>query len=135
MLFGTIGNLRNLDSSMRHFRHLLKSSGRLIFNFVDADSPVVRHVYRENFWMFTPSVSCFMTRLGCERALSRNGFRIVSMRHDRQRPSLQKLFHHARIDFLIPALKRLGIAGMSLPWSLPIPSIRFVEAVPDAVKP
>ncbi len=132
VLFGTIGNLKDPSSYFRRFRQLLKSTGFLIFNFVDADSPVVKYVYRTKFWMFTPSVSCFMTRRGCELALKENGFKIISIRNDRQRPSFQKFFNHARMSFLMPALKRLGMNTMSLAFSLPIPSIRFVKAMPDA---
>ncbi len=130
ILFGTIGNLRNLPTYLNRFRILLKKEGFLIFNFVDAESPIVKYFYHARFWMYTASVHCFMSRRGCELALNSNGFRIVAMHPDKQRPSLQKLFHHARLGHLVPLLERLRLNKSSLPFSLPMPGINFVKAQP-----
>lgn len=131
MFFGTIGNFRTLNHYFEKFKKLLKEDGVLVFNFVDADSMIVRYLFRARFWMFTPSVNCFMTRKGCELILKNAGFRIIEIRNDVQRPSFQKLFNHAKLSFLVPFFRLLGIDKSPLPFSLPIPSVKLVYAKAD----
>lgn len=128
ILLGTIGNLQNITQYLKKFRELLVEDGLLIFNFVDANSPIVKYVYRSKFWMFAPSINCFMTCKGCSTVLEQAGFRIKTIRQDMQRPSLQKLFNHARITAFLPLLKSIGLDRAALPFSLPIPSVKLVKA-------
>jgi hypothetical protein len=100
----------------------------LVFNFPDAESLLVRAVYRHRFWMFTPSVRTFMSSRGCAKALYRAGFEIVRLEADVQRPSLAKLFKHARADFVLPLFRALGLAGAVFPVAFPVPAVRFVAA-------
>lgn len=129
ILFGTIGNLQDIPRYLDRFHALLRDGGTLVFNFVDANSPVVRYIYRSNSWMFTPSINCFMSSKSCRTVLDRAGFRIISMRQDVQCPSLQKLFNHARMSAIIPLLERLNLGKAALPFSLPVPSVKLVKAV------
>lgn len=128
ILLGTIGNLQNLPKYLKLFHELLKPNGLLFFNYPEADSPIVKYLYRSRFWMFTPSVDCFMSRKGCIEVLKGSGFQLLSIRPDIQRPSFQKFFNHARLNFLIPPFKRIGIERASLPFALPIPSIKLIKA-------
>lgn len=128
MLLGTIGSLQNLPKYLKLIHELLKPDGSLFFNYPEADFPIVRYIYRSQFWMFTPSVHCFMSRKGCIEVLKESGFQLLSIHPDIQRPSFQKLFNHARLNFLIPLFKRLGIEKASLPFALPMPSMKLVKA-------
>jgi SAM-dependent methyltransferase len=128
LLFGTISNLRNLGSYLCHFRRLLKPTGRLIFNFPDASSSLVRYVYRSHYWMFSPSVSCFMTGAGCAKALDAQGLQIDTFRTDMQQPSVSKLFHHARLGALDSLFRSVGLDNAISPWAFPVPAVRFVVA-------
>lgn len=126
MLFGTIANIRDLDQHLKNFRELLKPRGLLIFNHPDADAPIFKYLYRSRSWMFAPSVNCFLSHRGCAAALERAGFALMNTRRDKQRPSLQKLPHHAGLGALLGPLKRLG--NIPLPLTLPIPGVRLVMA-------
>lgn len=128
MLFGTLGNLQNLPEYLFRIRQVLKQDGVLIVNFPDANSWIVKYVYRSRFWMFTPSVNCFMTSLGCVEALTRSGFSVQSLICDRQKPSFQKLLGHSKMDFLIPFLAAVGLGSAAMPFSIPLPGIRLLKA-------
>ncbi|MEN6374691.1 MAG: class I SAM-dependent methyltransferase [Smithella sp.] len=129
ILLGTIGNLQNITKYLNKFSELLVDNGLLIFNFVDANSPIVKYLYRSKFWMFTPSINCFMTHRGCEAVLKQSGFSIKSIKSDMQKPSLQKLFNHARLTAFLPLINKLWLGKTSLPISLPIPSVKLVKAL------
>jgi hypothetical protein len=101
-----------------------------MFNFPDAASPIVRLIYRQRFWMFTPSVMTFMTERGCRVALAAAGFTSTGIRTDVQRPSLRKLLQHANLAFFSRALSLFGIPNASLPIALPLPAVRLVVARP-----
>jgi SAM-dependent methyltransferase len=128
ILLGTIGNLQNLHQYLIRFRKLLKHTGLLIFNYTDAESPIVKYLYRSKLWMFSPSVNCFMSNKGCRAALDQAGFHLVSICNDKQRPSLQKLLNHARLNFALPLLKFFRLEHISLPIAMPIPSVKLVKA-------
>ena len=130
LVMGTIGNLRSLPLKLKRIRQLLTKSGVLLFNFPDANSLWVRMVYRHRFWMFTPSVSVFMTARGCARALAASGFGRFSIRQDYQRPSFRKLLHHGKADFLFPILDSLGLGRAPVPFLIPVPTVRIVTARP-----
>jgi SAM-dependent methyltransferase len=127
LLFGTMSNLQDIPASVRRIRSLLKPGGTLIFNHPAADSLIAR-LYGTSHWMFMPSVNTFMTTKGCSEMLERAGFAIVEERTDRQMPSLQKLFNHAKLRGLLPLLERLGVSHAAVPFSFPVPGVRFVRA-------
>ena len=128
ILMGTIGNLQNIPYYFNKFHELLVDGGLLIFNFVNADSPVVKYIYKSNFWMFSPSINCFMTTKGCRGALEQSGFHIETIHRDAQQPSLQKLLKHSRFTSVLPLLKLFGCERAIFPFSLPIPSVKLVKA-------
>jgi SAM-dependent methyltransferase len=128
LAMGTVSNLHDLPRALARVRELLAPGGFIVFNFPDADSAWVRLLYRERFWMFTPSVRTFMTTRGCAAALSRAGFRSVVISADRQRPSLRKLLHHGRAGMALRALSRVGLANARAPFAFPVPSVRLVVA-------
>ncbi|MSQ99181.1 MAG: class I SAM-dependent methyltransferase, partial [Xanthomonadales bacterium] len=74
LLLGTISNFRALGPALERLRRLLRPRGALVFNFPDAASLWVTLLYRERFWMYTPSVFNFMTQAGVAAALRRAGF-------------------------------------------------------------
>jgi SAM-dependent methyltransferase len=128
ILLGTLGNLQNLPAYLLRIRQVLKQDGVLIVNFPDANSWIVKYVYRARFWMFTPSVNCFMTSMGCVEALTRSGFSVQSLTCDRQKPSLRKFLGHSKMGFLIPCLGAVGLGSAALPFSIPLPGIRLLKA-------
>jgi SAM-dependent methyltransferase len=127
---GTIGNFRSLGAILQKFKALLRPGGFVLLNFADADSLWVRLLYRDRFWMFTPSASVFLSARGCLAALRRAGFTEVIITNDMQQPSLRKLIHHAKVGFFLPALSALGIAEKPVPFRFPIPTVRLVLARP-----
>ena len=127
IMLGTISNLQNLEPSLIKIRKLLKADGFLLFNFPYADSFVAKS-YGARYWMFTPSVSNFMSVAGCLDVCARAGFSPQCMETDYQQPSLGKLLHHAKLDRLLPdALLRR--ANRPLPFPVPIPAVKIVRAV------
>jgi SAM-dependent methyltransferase len=128
LAIGTVSNFRDLARCLARCRELLAPGGALVFNFPDADSRWVRLVYRDRSWMFTPSVSTFMTARGCIGAVSRAGFEGIRVAQDVQRPSLRKLLHHGRAGFLLRAMAGAGLADARLPIALPAPSVRLLIA-------
>jgi SAM-dependent methyltransferase len=131
LLLGTVSNLRDCVEHMDRFRQLLKDDGLLVFNYADADSWIAKHVYRSSYWMFSPTAYNFMTGRGVAALLRRTGFALVRSRTDRQSPSLQKLFKHAKLSALLPVLAVLGMEHASSPWRVPIPGVRLVVARRD----
>ena len=128
LAMGTVSNFREFRACMDRVRVVLKPGGFVLFNFPAADSRWVRLLYKERFWMFTPSVTTFMTVRGCTQALRRAGFASAKVSNDRQRPSLRKLLHHGKADVLLPALKAIGMADALVPFAFPVPSVRLVVA-------
>lgn len=128
ILLGTIGNLQDLSKHLLRIRQVLKPDGLLIVNFPDANSWLVKYVYRSRFWMFTPSTNFFLTSMGCTEALTRSGFYIQDLICDRQNSSFRKFLSHSRLEFLIPFSSRFNLDGASLPFSVPLPGIRLLKA-------
>jgi len=128
IMLGTVSNLQDLTASLDKAKRMLKPGGRIFLNFPAADSLVAR-LYGKRFWMFTPSVSAFMTKPGCAMALAASGFDIEKMKMDWQSPSLSKLLGHARLGFLFPLLQRLGLDKSGFSFSIPIPVVYNVMAV------
>ena len=126
IMLGTFAALSTLHEQLLRVRSLLKPNGVFVCNFPDAASPVVRYLYRSRFWMFTPSVSCFMTVDGATRALHRAGFRVESVSPDVQRPSLFKLLSHANLRPLARIVDLAGIGGAGVPVLLP--SLKLLAA-------
>ncbi|MBM3505467.1 MAG: class I SAM-dependent methyltransferase [Alphaproteobacteria bacterium] len=126
LMLGTISNLANLDAALAKVRSLLAAAGTFHFNFPRADSLTAR-LYGSRHWMFTASVSAFMTFEGCRLALARAGFHIVSAAIDVQRPSVGKFVAFS-------GLRRFADAGQRsrtpFPFSMPIPGVWWVVARP-----
>lgn len=127
VLLGTLSNLQACRQSLVRIHSLLAPGGRVFANFPAADSLPAR-LYGSRFWMFTPSVSSFMSRSGARALFSATGFNDIRMRMDRQRPSLGKLLQHAKLAPLIGLIERLFGTGARLPFPLPIPGIVSVTA-------
>jgi SAM-dependent methyltransferase len=127
MMLGTVSNLQDLVRHLRHAATLLKPEGLLYFNVPVADSLIAR-MYGPKYWMFAPSVSNFLTRQGVSAALERAGFQMVSTRRDRQRPTLSKILGHARLQWVYPLAKRMGVGQLATPFSLPIPGVMVTWA-------
>jgi len=127
LLFGTLSNFSDIPRSLQRIYGLLKPSGFLVANYPSADS-IVAKLYGERFWMFAPSVSTFMTSMGCGLALKQAGFSSVESGLDRQMPSFRKLFTHAKCHAVLPVLDALGLGNKSLPFCLPVPGVRIVRA-------
>jgi SAM-dependent methyltransferase len=127
---GTVSNFRRFDRCLAQISKLLKPGGIFMFNFPNADSPWVRWLYRENFWMYTPSAITFMTECGCLQALRRAGYKVLRVRVDRQRPSLTKLLQQGRMGSMLPVLRALGLSHAGIPFPIPIPAVRLVIARP-----
>lgn len=125
---GTVSNLGDFAACLSRIRELLRPGGVFIFNYPDADSILVKLVYRHRFWMFTPSIGTFMTTRGCTAAVTRAGFSDMVVWHDIQRPRVQKLLKHARVGFLMAAAHALGLGSASMPFSFRVPTIRFAVA-------
>lgn len=129
ILMGTISNLQNLHIHLQKVRGLLRPGGTLYFNMPRADSLTAR-LYGRRFWMFTASVMQFMTLEGCRRALGRAGFRLQTVRKDRQQPSLAKMLGHGGLGRLYPLCRKLGVERAALPFSVPIPAVSCIVASP-----
>jgi SAM-dependent methyltransferase len=129
VMLGTISNLTGLGAALERIRALLTPRGSLVFNFPAADSPVAR-LYGEGYWMFTPSVSTFLTERGCRLALGRAGVTWCRSRVDRQMPSVRKLLTHAKLGALLRAGARFGMDGAAPLGPLPIPGVQIVWATP-----
>ena len=127
VMLGTISNLANLQQSLEKAREKLRESGFLFFNFPAADSLPAR-LYGKNMWMFTPSVAQFMTRAGVNKLLAATGFKIEHLAVDRQAPTLSKLLGHAKIGFLYPFFKKIGLSGLSPVFAVPVPGVLAVRA-------
>ena len=65
---------------------------------------------------------------GSGTLLTNAGFDEISVRTDRQRPSLGKLAHHARMLWLLRVLRRFNLAEAALPFRIPLPGIALVTA-------
>jgi SAM-dependent methyltransferase len=135
MMFGTFSNFPTPLAHLRRVRDLLNADGVLVFNFVDADSFAVRHIYGKRCWMFMPSVAYFPTERAIRILLREAGFDIQTVRVDRQRPSIDKLLRHGMFRWLAdsPLLKRFR--HITVPFSLPLPGIRLVVARPASAGP
>jgi len=129
LMFGTISSLQGLEQRLARMRHWLKPDGLLVFNFPDAGSLIARF-YGSRFWMFSPTADTFMSARGCCALLRACGFEPALTLTDRQRPSLQKLFKHARLTPALRLAAALNLANKSLPFSLPIPVVKLVMARP-----
>lgn len=127
LLLGTISNLSDIPRSLQRIYKLLKPGGILVANYPAADS-IVSKLYGERFWMFAPSVSTFMTFMGCGLAMKQADFSSVESGLDRQMPSFQKLFAHAKCHAVLPVLDALGLSNKFLPFRLPVPGVRIVLA-------
>jgi SAM-dependent methyltransferase len=127
LMLGTISNLQRLNESLDAVHRRLKPGGLFFFNFPDVEGLPAR-LYGARFWMFTPSVAQIMTRRGIGMALDRAGLPLVSCRTDRQAPSVGKIINHARLGAMYPALERLGIVDLVIPFSIPIPGVLSVMA-------
>ena len=127
LLFGTVSNLIDPLAHLARARELLRDRGILVANLPLADSLAAR-LYGRRFWMFTPSVASFMSRKGIIELLRRSGFMDVHMAPDRQRPSLGKLLHHARLPGALRFMGRLGLAEARLPLAVPIPGVACIVA-------
>jgi len=128
LAMGTVSNFLDPVRCLRRFGELLAPGGFVTFNFPDADSLWVRVVYRDHFWMFTPSARTIMTLRGCLAALARAGFQSIRVAKDTQRPTLRKLLHHGKAGFLLPMITRLGFADVATPVSIPVPTVRLLVA-------
>lgn len=124
---GTISNLPDLPRALAKMRRKLAPGGLLYFNFPAADSFVARF-YGASFWMFAPSAAAFLTVQAVRRALANAGFRVESMRSDRQRPSFGKLASLARMAALARIVEKTGLSRRALPFPVPIPGVRVVWA-------
>lgn len=131
IMLGTISNMHDIGDVLKKTRDLLRPNGLFYFNFPMATSITAR-IYGGRYWMFAPSVINFISGEGCRMMLRNAGFRIVSMEHDRQKPSLSKLLGHARLAGLYRLMKRMGMADTALPIALPIPGIMRVVAVKES---
>ena len=125
---GTIVNFRDLNRTFERICGLLKPGGVLVFNFPDASSAWVRLIYRQRFWMYTPSVVNFPTAKGCTAALARSGFSQTRLSNDTQQPSLRKLLHHGKLFLPLKALSAMGLADAPIPFAFPVPTVRLVSA-------
>lgn len=130
LLFGTISAFLDPAEELARTRALLRPGGMLFFNFSDASSPLVRWIYRSQFWMFTPSVTCFYYRGGVCGLLDRTGFRLEALRHDSQQLSYANLCMRAGLPRIAGWVTRAFGPGAALPWSVPLPAIYFVRACP-----
>lgn len=128
LLFGTISNLSDIPRSLQRIYGLLKPGGVLVANYPSADS-IAAKLYGERFWMFAPSVSTFMTSMGCGLVLKQAGFSSAESSLDRQMPSFRKLFTHAKCHAVLPVLDALGLGSKSLPFRLPVPGVCIVRAL------
>jgi len=127
LVLGTISNLYELPDQLELVHRVLRPGGLLYFNYPAASSLMMR-LYGSRSWMFTPSVCNFLTRRGCKKILTNAGFEMTKSRIDFQRPSLSKLFGHARISPLENLVDRLGMASKPTPLPIPIPGVRAVWA-------
>jgi SAM-dependent methyltransferase len=128
---GLVANLRSMSDHFARFRKLIRPGGLFVFTFADADSAWVRYLYRKRFWMFTPSGVTFLTTRGCLATLERSGFDTVYIRQDHQRPSFRKIARHSRMDaFALPLLTVLGLKDSSVPFPVPVPTVRLAVARP-----
>ncbi|MFZ5807313.1 MAG: class I SAM-dependent methyltransferase [Verrucomicrobiota bacterium] len=123
LMFGTICNLVNLPASLKKIHNLLKPQGRLIFNYPACNAWISR-LYGEHFWMFTPSVSSFLSDQGCTAVLNHHEFQILRRQTDWQQPSFSKLMLHARFKHFLRYVPQ-----KHLPCLIPIPTIRLVAAI------
>lgn len=128
IMFGTISNLHKIVESLKRIYNLLKPSGVLILNHPSADS-VIASIYGSYFWMYAPSVNTFMTSKGLHLALAQAGFHLSEYRTDVQMPSFEKLFKLSGMNLFFPILRLLGLGGKSLPFPLPIPGVKFAQAI------
>jgi len=125
IILGTISNLPNLIQSLKRMHVQLKPGGLVCINFPVADSLLAR-IYGKRFWMFTPSVMQFMTVRGMSQAAERAGFIVKDVYQDRQSPSLAKLLQHARLGFLSPIIKAMGLLELRLPI-FGVPGVVFMS--------
>ncbi len=130
MMFGTFSNFSSPAAYLRRIRSLLKADGILVFNFVDADSFSVRHVYGRRCWMFMPSVAYFPTERAIRMLLQATGFEVQTIRADRQRPSIDKLLRHGMLKGLADSPFLKPFRHITIPFSLPLPGVRLVVARP-----
>ena len=128
IMFGTISNLHKIVESLKRIYKLLKPSGVLILNHPSADS-VIASIYGNNFWMYTPSVDTFMTRKGLHLALEQAGLHLSEYRTDVQMPSFEKLFKLSGLNLFFPLLRLFGLSGKSFPLPLPVPGVKFAQAI------
>ncbi|KGF71698.1 hypothetical protein DO97_16110 [Neosynechococcus sphagnicola sy1] len=126
-MLGTFANLPDLPRQLNHAHQLLKPGGILFFNVPVVDSWIAR-LYGQNYWMYAPSVSNFLSRKGCRMILDRTGFQVEKMRTDCQQPTLSKLLGHAKLQVLYPLFQQLRWLQLTLPMALPIPGVMAVWA-------
>lgn len=126
IMLGTASNMQDLPATLRKVQHLLKKGGFILFNFPHANSLIAK-LYGSRYWMFGPSASNFMTVAGCLKMLEHANFTTITTSTDTQQPSIGKLLHHSKLDYLIPHYFERWL-NHPIPFALPIPAVTLVRA-------
>lgn len=124
IMMGTISNLPDLETQLKRIYAILKEDGCLYFNMPFANSLPAR-IYKDKYWMFTPSVCNFMSIEARNIILEKTGFEIVESRNDKQRPSIGKLLGHMKAQRLYNLAVRLGLQKVSIPFIIPVPGVNL----------
>lgn len=128
LMFGTVSNVQDLPGTLERIKTHLKPEGTLLCNLPLADSWPAK-LYGDRYWMFTPSISTFMTMHGLQTALNKADLSIDYICIDRQQPSLRKILGHAKFRSLIFLIERLGLKEIQLPFYIPIPGVYLCRAI------
>ena len=118
ILYGALGNLRDVPAVGSRIHQLLKPGGLYFSNFTEPDS-IIERIQGAGFWLYRPPVLGLWPARAFVALHERLGMRLVATMPDVQWASLGKLAGHVQAGWLSGLLRRAGVANTHIKLRVP----------------